>query len=168
MISECLSPLALRKVSRRCHGRANCSVIADTQTFGDPCFPGTRKHLRVSFTCGEQQMILLVTVVTWFTTLYNAELSALFSTPISSGRRGSRVNRPFHDFRLHTRWEWTRSCTDSIAGRRLCLVSESAPLTSRRMVHGPHLQTSKHALNQLSGSHWKNTGYVHWCLKPSG
>ncbi|XP_039975813.1 protein eva-1 homolog C isoform X2 [Xiphias gladius] len=48
---ECLSPLALRKVSRRCHGRANCSVLADTQTFGDPCFPGTRKHLRVSFTC---------------------------------------------------------------------------------------------------------------------
>uniref|UniRef100_A0A3Q2ZDN6 Si:ch73-335m24.2 n=1 Tax=Kryptolebias marmoratus TaxID=37003 RepID=A0A3Q2ZDN6_KRYMA len=47
----CLSPVALRKVSRRCHGRANCSVLADTQTFGDPCFPGTRKHLRVSFTC---------------------------------------------------------------------------------------------------------------------
>ncbi|XP_044060604.1 protein eva-1 homolog C isoform X2 [Siniperca chuatsi] len=48
---ECLSPSALRKVSRRCHGRANCSVLADTQTFGDPCFTGTRKHLRVSFTC---------------------------------------------------------------------------------------------------------------------
>ncbi|XP_074505505.1 protein eva-1 homolog C isoform X1 [Sebastes fasciatus] len=48
---ECLSPSALRKVSRRCHGRANCSVVADTQAFGDPCFPGTRKHLRVSFTC---------------------------------------------------------------------------------------------------------------------
>uniref|UniRef100_A0A4W5RTV6 Si:ch73-335m24.2 n=1 Tax=Hucho hucho TaxID=62062 RepID=A0A4W5RTV6_9TELE len=44
--SECLSPSALRKVSRRCHGRANCSVLADTQSFGDPCFPGTRKHLR--------------------------------------------------------------------------------------------------------------------------
>ncbi|KAA8588740.1 hypothetical protein FQN60_010085 [Etheostoma spectabile] len=48
---ECLSPSALRKVSRRCHSRANCSVVADTLTFGDPCFPGTRKHLRVSFTC---------------------------------------------------------------------------------------------------------------------
>ncbi|XP_060904453.1 protein eva-1 homolog C isoform X1 [Labrus mixtus] len=48
---ECLSPSALRKVSRRCHGRSNCSVLADTQTFGDPCFSGTRKHLRVSFTC---------------------------------------------------------------------------------------------------------------------
>uniref|UniRef100_A0A665UUW8 Si:ch73-335m24.2 n=1 Tax=Echeneis naucrates TaxID=173247 RepID=A0A665UUW8_ECHNA len=52
--TTCLSPSALRKVSRRCHGRANCSVQADTLTFGDPCFPGTRKHLRVSFTCGEE------------------------------------------------------------------------------------------------------------------
>uniref|UniRef100_A0A3Q4ALZ7 SUEL-type lectin domain-containing protein n=1 Tax=Mola mola TaxID=94237 RepID=A0A3Q4ALZ7_MOLML len=50
-IPECLSPSALRKVSRRCHGRANCSVLADTLTFGDPCFSGVRKHLRVSFTC---------------------------------------------------------------------------------------------------------------------
>ncbi|XP_049608642.1 protein eva-1 homolog C isoform X1 [Syngnathus scovelli] len=48
---ECLSASALRRVSRRCHGRANCSVLADTQTFGDPCFPDTRKHLRVSYTC---------------------------------------------------------------------------------------------------------------------
>uniref|UniRef100_A0A667ZKH1 Si:ch73-335m24.2 n=1 Tax=Myripristis murdjan TaxID=586833 RepID=A0A667ZKH1_9TELE len=53
LLCFCLSPSALRKVSRRCHGRANCSVLADTQTFGDPCFPGTRKHLRVSFTCGK-------------------------------------------------------------------------------------------------------------------
>nr|XP_061792581.1 protein eva-1 homolog C [Nerophis lumbriciformis] len=49
--TECLSASALRRVSRRCHGRANCSVLADTKTFGDPCFPGTRKHLRVSYTC---------------------------------------------------------------------------------------------------------------------
>ncbi|XP_016894610.1 protein eva-1 homolog C isoform X2 [Cynoglossus semilaevis] len=54
---ECLSPLALRKVSRRCHGRSNCSVLADIQTFGEPCFPGTRKHLRVSFTCVPQYLL---------------------------------------------------------------------------------------------------------------
>ncbi|XP_018588982.2 protein eva-1 homolog C isoform X2 [Scleropages formosus] len=48
---ECLSPSALRRVSRRCHGRTNCSLVADTQGFGDPCFPGVRKQLRVSFTC---------------------------------------------------------------------------------------------------------------------
>ncbi|XP_056625083.1 protein eva-1 homolog C isoform X1 [Triplophysa dalaica] len=48
---ECLSPSALRRVSRKCHGKTNCSVMANAQSFGDPCFPGTRKHLRVSFTC---------------------------------------------------------------------------------------------------------------------
>ncbi|XP_076148886.1 protein eva-1 homolog C [Alosa pseudoharengus] len=48
---ECFSSTALRRVSRRCHGKANCSVLADIQNFGDPCFPGTRKHLRVSYTC---------------------------------------------------------------------------------------------------------------------
>ncbi|MFT7810246.1 protein eva-1 homolog C-like isoform X1 [Arapaima gigas] len=48
---KCLSPSALRRVSRRCHGRTNCSLLATTQGFGDPCFPGVRKHLRVSFTC---------------------------------------------------------------------------------------------------------------------
>ncbi|XP_070300248.1 protein eva-1 homolog C-like [Salvelinus sp. IW2-2015] len=50
---ECLSPSALKTVLCRCHGRANCSVQGDTQSFGDPCFPGTRKHLRVSFTCND-------------------------------------------------------------------------------------------------------------------
>lgn len=48
---ECLSSTALKKVWRRCHGRESCSIVADVVTFGDPCFPGTRKHLRVSFTC---------------------------------------------------------------------------------------------------------------------
>ncbi|XP_028816523.1 protein eva-1 homolog C isoform X2 [Denticeps clupeoides] len=48
---ECLSPTALRRVSRRCHGRTNCSLLADVLSFGDPCFPGTRMHLRVSYTC---------------------------------------------------------------------------------------------------------------------
>nr|XP_033800971.1 protein eva-1 homolog C-like isoform X2 [Geotrypetes seraphini] len=49
---ECLSPVALKKVSRKCYGQQKCSVIADLETFGDPCFPGIRKHLTVSYTCG--------------------------------------------------------------------------------------------------------------------
>ncbi|MCJ8734021.1 hypothetical protein PDJAM_G00230620 [Pangasius djambal] len=48
---ECLSPSALRRVSRKCHGRTNCTVLANVQNFGDPCFHGTSKQLRVSFTC---------------------------------------------------------------------------------------------------------------------
>ncbi|XP_053361724.1 protein eva-1 homolog C isoform X2 [Clarias gariepinus] len=49
--SKCLSPSALRRVTRKCNGRTNCTVLASVQNFGDPCFPGTSKHLRVSFTC---------------------------------------------------------------------------------------------------------------------
>ncbi|XP_048086636.1 protein eva-1 homolog C isoform X1 [Alosa alosa] len=56
---ECFSSTALRRVSRRCHGKANCSVLADIQNFGDPCFPGTRKHLRVSYTCGVPETVAL-------------------------------------------------------------------------------------------------------------
>uniref|UniRef100_H2TG17 Uncharacterized protein n=1 Tax=Takifugu rubripes TaxID=31033 RepID=H2TG17_TAKRU len=50
--TNCFTSICIYKLFRRCHGRTNCSVLADTLTFGDPCFPGTRKHLRVSFTCG--------------------------------------------------------------------------------------------------------------------
>ncbi|KAJ8351204.1 hypothetical protein SKAU_G00226800 [Synaphobranchus kaupii] len=54
---ECLSPTALRKVSRRCQGRANCSVLANAQNFGDPCLPGVKKHLRVSFVCAPRYLL---------------------------------------------------------------------------------------------------------------
>ncbi|XP_072361489.1 protein eva-1 homolog C isoform X1 [Scyliorhinus torazame] len=48
---ECLSPTALRQMSSRCHGKPNCSVLASVVNFGDPCFPGVRKQLQVSYTC---------------------------------------------------------------------------------------------------------------------
>ncbi|KAK6473677.1 protein eva-1-like protein C-like isoform X2 [Huso huso] len=54
---ECLAPSALKKVSRRCHSKPNCSVSADMHTFGDPCFPGVRKHLRVSYTCVPRNLL---------------------------------------------------------------------------------------------------------------
>uniref|UniRef100_A0A8C3M2A3 SUEL-type lectin domain-containing protein n=1 Tax=Chrysolophus pictus TaxID=9089 RepID=A0A8C3M2A3_CHRPC len=50
---ECLAPDALRRVSKKCHRKGNCTVTADQANFGDPCLPGTRKQLRVSYTCGE-------------------------------------------------------------------------------------------------------------------
>uniref|UniRef100_A0A663MCE2 SUEL-type lectin domain-containing protein n=1 Tax=Athene cunicularia TaxID=194338 RepID=A0A663MCE2_ATHCN len=51
--AECLAPDALRRVSKKCHRKGNCTVAADQATFGDPCLPGTKKQLRVSYTCGE-------------------------------------------------------------------------------------------------------------------
>ncbi|XP_028571084.2 protein eva-1 homolog C-like isoform X4 [Podarcis muralis] len=54
---ECLAPDALRRVSRRCHKKENCTIVADKATFGDPCFPGVKKQLRVSYTCVPRQLL---------------------------------------------------------------------------------------------------------------
>ena len=34
----------------KCMGKQNCTLIASSEEFGDPC-PGIRKYLSVSFTC---------------------------------------------------------------------------------------------------------------------
>ncbi|KAI1898108.1 hypothetical protein AGOR_G00068940 [Albula goreensis] len=54
---ECLSPVALKRVTRRCQGRSNCSVQASAQSFGDPCLPGVRKHLQVSYVCAPRYLL---------------------------------------------------------------------------------------------------------------
>ncbi|XP_030066595.1 protein eva-1 homolog C [Microcaecilia unicolor] len=54
---ECLSAVALKKVSRKCYSKQTCSVVANTETFGDPCFPGIRKQLTVSYTCVPKQLL---------------------------------------------------------------------------------------------------------------
>ncbi|KAM6381671.1 protein eva-1 homolog C-like isoform 6-T6 [Pluvialis apricaria] len=54
---ECLAPDALRRVSKKCHRKGNCTVAADRATFGDPCLPGTKKQLRVSYTCVPKQLL---------------------------------------------------------------------------------------------------------------
>ncbi|XP_005301415.1 protein eva-1 homolog C-like isoform X1 [Chrysemys picta bellii] len=53
---ECLAPDALRRVSRKCHRKENCTILANKATFGDPCFPGVKKQLRVSYTCVPRQL----------------------------------------------------------------------------------------------------------------
>ncbi|XP_038271966.1 protein eva-1 homolog C-like isoform X2 [Dermochelys coriacea] len=54
---ECLAPDALRRVSRKCHRKENCTILANKATFGDPCFPGMKKQLRVSYTCVPRQLL---------------------------------------------------------------------------------------------------------------
>ncbi|XP_062997737.1 protein eva-1 homolog C-like isoform X2 [Elgaria multicarinata webbii] len=54
---ECVAPDALRRVSRRCHKKENCTLVANKATFGDPCFPGVKKQLRVSYTCVPRQLL---------------------------------------------------------------------------------------------------------------
>ncbi|XP_013842011.1 protein eva-1 homolog C-like [Sus scrofa] len=48
---ECLAPDTLQRVLRQCQKRENATLFADTPTFGEPCFPGVKKQLQVSFIC---------------------------------------------------------------------------------------------------------------------
>ncbi|XP_058052549.1 protein eva-1 homolog C-like isoform X2 [Ahaetulla prasina] len=54
---ECIAPDALRRVSQRCHKKRNCTLVANSATFGDPCFPGVKKQLRVSYTCVPRKLL---------------------------------------------------------------------------------------------------------------
>ncbi|KAF7244954.1 hypothetical protein EYD10_08930 [Varanus komodoensis] len=54
---ECVAPDALRRVYRRCHRKQSCTVAANQATFGDPCIPGVKKQLRVSYTCVPRQLL---------------------------------------------------------------------------------------------------------------
>uniref|UniRef100_A0A8C9NM76 Protein eva-1 homolog C-like n=1 Tax=Serinus canaria TaxID=9135 RepID=A0A8C9NM76_SERCA len=54
---ECVAPDALRRVSKKCHRKGNCTLAADKATFGDPCLPGMKKQLRVSYTCVPKQLL---------------------------------------------------------------------------------------------------------------
>ncbi|EOB06193.1 Uncharacterized protein C21orf63-like protein [Anas platyrhynchos] len=56
----CQSATALQLMIKRCHGKRSCSIYASTYEFGDPCYPGIRKHLNVIYTCGngEKQLLL--------------------------------------------------------------------------------------------------------------
>ncbi|XP_007890000.1 protein eva-1 homolog C isoform X2 [Callorhinchus milii] len=53
---ECLSSTALRQLSMRCHGKPNCTVIANVLSFGNPCFPGVRKQLKVAYACAPKRL----------------------------------------------------------------------------------------------------------------
>ncbi|XP_074905119.1 protein eva-1 homolog A isoform X4 [Buteo buteo] len=52
---ECQSATALQLMIKRCHGKRSCSIYASTYEFGDPCYPGIRKHLNVIYTCEKKK-----------------------------------------------------------------------------------------------------------------
>ncbi|XP_066450401.1 protein eva-1 homolog A [Eleutherodactylus coqui] len=55
---ECQSSSALSLMIKRCQGRRTCSIYASTYEFGDPCYPGIRKHLNVIYTCVPKKLLL--------------------------------------------------------------------------------------------------------------
>ncbi|CAH2245748.1 eva-1 homolog A isoform X2 [Pelobates cultripes] len=54
---ECQSLSALPLMTKRCQGRRSCIVYASTNEFGDPCYPGVRKHLNVIYTCVPKKLL---------------------------------------------------------------------------------------------------------------
>ncbi|KAJ9585473.1 hypothetical protein L9F63_002738, partial [Diploptera punctata] len=47
---NCMSPKSLRVLHNRCSQQQNCSILASTSMFGDPC-PGTLKYLEAHYQC---------------------------------------------------------------------------------------------------------------------
>ncbi|XP_035778355.1 latrophilin Cirl-like [Anopheles albimanus] len=47
---NCMSPKSLRVLHSKCAQKQNCSVLASTTMFGDPC-PGTHKYLEAHYQC---------------------------------------------------------------------------------------------------------------------
>ncbi|XP_066996980.1 latrophilin Cirl isoform X2 [Anabrus simplex] len=47
---NCMSPKSLRVLHTRCSLQQNCSILASTSMFGDPC-PGTLKYLEAHYQC---------------------------------------------------------------------------------------------------------------------
>ncbi|XP_068534875.1 protein eva-1 homolog A isoform X2 [Anas acuta] len=54
---DCQSATALQLMIKRCHGKRSCSIYASTYEFGDPCYPGIRKHLNVIYTCVPRKLL---------------------------------------------------------------------------------------------------------------
>ncbi|XP_078088955.1 protein eva-1 homolog C isoform X2 [Mustelus asterias] len=53
---ECLSHTALEVVSASCYSKQNCKILASSHYFGDPCFPGMQKYLRVIYICANKSL----------------------------------------------------------------------------------------------------------------
>nr|CAD7196611.1 unnamed protein product [Timema douglasi] len=47
---NCMSPKSLRVLHTKCSQQQNCSILATTSMFGDPC-PGTLKYLEAHYQC---------------------------------------------------------------------------------------------------------------------
>ncbi|XP_024921500.1 protein eva-1 homolog C isoform X2 [Cynoglossus semilaevis] len=54
---ECLNHEAVHVVSQSCYSKQRCAVAVSNQTFRDPCFPGTRKYLSVTYSCVPQSLL---------------------------------------------------------------------------------------------------------------
>ena len=51
--TACLLSYATEIVIERCHGKRNCSIVANASTFANPCKDRSRVYLKVVYACGK-------------------------------------------------------------------------------------------------------------------
>ena len=56
-------------IMHRCNQQTNCSILASTNVFGDPC-PGTLKYLEAHYQCVPGMLLLLYYIVFSYYTQY--------------------------------------------------------------------------------------------------
>jgi hypothetical protein len=49
----------------RCNQQTNCSILASTNVFGDPC-PGTLKYLEAHYQCVPGMLLLLLLLLLYY------------------------------------------------------------------------------------------------------
>lgn len=54
----CLLSYATEIVIDHCHGKRNCTLVADSKTFTNPCKEKSRVYLKVVYACGKFSLTL--------------------------------------------------------------------------------------------------------------
>jgi Na+/melibiose symporter-like transporter len=54
-----------RVIMHRCNQQTNCSILASTNVFGDPC-PGTLKYLEAHYQCVPGMLLLLLLLLLYY------------------------------------------------------------------------------------------------------
>ncbi|XP_069492444.1 protein eva-1 homolog C [Ambystoma mexicanum] len=55
---DCWSHSALQVLSRKCYGKQRCKIPVNDQHFGNPCLPGVKKYLTVTYACVPKVILL--------------------------------------------------------------------------------------------------------------
>ncbi|XP_014234187.1 adhesion G protein-coupled receptor L1-like isoform X1 [Trichogramma pretiosum] len=78
---NCMSPRSFRVLYNKCNSKQNCSIIASTSQFGDPC-PNTLKYLEAHYQCAPVEKSTLNTFSAMTTTIRPSQ--SWFINPQSS------------------------------------------------------------------------------------
>ncbi|XP_025831335.1 latrophilin Cirl-like isoform X3 [Agrilus planipennis] len=137
---NCMSPKTLRVLHNRCSQVQNCSILASTNMFGDPC-PGTLKYLEAHFQC----MPASTTTTTnrpsppWLITSQPPVWSTVKPTarPPPPPPKVSVTNPP----KSHTTLSTTVEVNSSSLSQAPDIINEENSSTKSKTVHPPEQQS---------------------------